>query len=331
MLRRMHCRQLPVVLLLSMTLVLAAGCSGSQEGVNPRGPSSESGAALQTAKIFLTASNSVYVLNARGAVTATITQGLNAPEGLAVDTLGDLFVANTGADNILMFSPPYTSQPLTIADKPGTDPLDVAVDGQGNFAVTNIETKNGNGDVVLYTAGATVPTSVVSSKHFQEPRYCAFDKSGNLFIDNITSSPPGFYNESHTITIGEIPGGVGGRSLIRLTTANENDGIGAGGIQITNDGKIVLIHYELPGSEGGETLTYGAPQGRNLGTPQINVLSGSVQPLTFAFLGGDSKLITADFSLSKAVTYRYPAGSEEKSFSLPSGQSPLGVAVYPPQ
>ena len=53
-------------------------------------------------------------------ITATITQGLSTPLGLAVDTAGNVYAPNYGNDTITAYAPPYTAAPF--ATLPGNLP-----------------------------------------------------------------------------------------------------------------------------------------------------------------------------------------------------------------
>lgn len=312
------------------TLTLLAGCSGGAgANLNPGAPPiNASREAKGDLKIFISGSfpSSVYVLDFKGKVASTLTRGLNVPQGLATDSSGNLYVANLDAGNILVFKPPYSGAPKTIADDPGAAPLDVAIDDKGDLAVTNLSVSSGNGNVALYHSGATSPSSIVSSPNFQQPQYCAFDKHGNLFLDNLQRARSG---NGVSITMGEIVGGVHGTSIAQLKTSSPIDTNGAGSIQVTTAGGIALDNYVTPGGQGGNIYTYGSPKHRDLGTPDVLHLTGSIQPLTFAFLVGDRQLVTADYSLDAAQVFTYPGGSLVKTFDLPSGQFVQGVAVYP--
>ncbi|MBV9718312.1 MAG: hypothetical protein JOZ77_03275 [Candidatus Eremiobacteraeota bacterium] len=327
----------------AVACALLAACSAGAPGtMTPNAPQRDaSGARTENTTIFISGSNpsAVYVLNSKGDIVSTLTDDLNVPQGLAVDRSGDLYVANLGAPNILVFAPPYTGTPTVISDEAGASPLDVAVDASGNLAVANLSTASGNGDVVLYAAGATSPTSIISSPNFQQPRYCAFDKHGNLFLDNIqTSEAPrshlgvaGPGDRSENVTIGEIRGGLHGTSITQLQTSNQIDNGEAGSVQVTSSGKIAIDNYVTPGGTGGNIYTYGAPKHNDLGAPAMLHLRRSIQPTTFAFTVGSKRLFTADYSLDAAQAYTYPGGRLLKTFHFPSRQLVQGVAIYPNQ
>ncbi len=129
--------------------------------------------------------NVVYEIDGSGSVCATLT-GFNGPQGLSTDKSGDLYVANTDASDIVEIAPPYTGSPVNVYADPNGFPSDVAVDGDGNLAVPNIEsTSGGPGDIVFYTPGSPNPTRTVSGSTYTSPRFCAFDSRGDLLIDDI--------------------------------------------------------------------------------------------------------------------------------------------------
>ncbi len=276
------------------------------------------------AQVFVSAGSDftqtvVYILNAAGTITSTLT-GFGFPNGMAVDHSGNLYVADTGSDHVLEFAPPYTGTPMTIHD-PNQNPVDVAVDSGGNLAVTNAAQGGGpGGSVSLYTAGSTYPTNVISSPDFQFPAFCAFDKNGNLLLD-------GSSNAGKPIVEG-ILHGVHGTSLTTLTTANSLEQ--PGGIGISTSGNIAIQDV------GASAIyTYAAPRGTNLGSPvSTTPLTGGSVSLDFAFVPGSTLVLTAGAYPNVVQLFKYPlGGSPIKSVSLSSGFEgipiPNGVAINP--
>lgn len=334
----MHVRSNLTTLHLTAGMLAAlTACSSSAGGnITPSAPKTDASREVKgSQKIFISGSfpNSVYVLNSKGHIVSTLTQGLDVPQGLATDRSGNLYVANAGAGNVLLFKPPYDGTPTTIADERGATPEDVAIDDNGNLAVTNLATTSGNGDVAFYVPGAKHPTSIVSSANFQQPQSCAFDKHGNLYLDNLQTSAAWKSrrgpDRGTNVTIGEIIGGVHGTSITQLKTSSPIDTNGAGSVQVTITGKIAIDNYVTPGGQGGNIYTYNPPKNHDLGTPVILHLTASIQPSTFAFFPGSKRLITADYSLDAAQTYTYPGGALQETFDFPSNQLLQGVAVYP--
>jgi sugar lactone lactonase YvrE len=118
--------------LATAALAVLAACSST--AVSP--PSaSESEQNYQAAKTggavsFISDFNNhaVYVLNAQGALTATL--DVDGPEGLAVDSSHNLYVANVAGSDVLVYAPPYNGAPNVLTD-PGFRPNGVAVDRNG--------------------------------------------------------------------------------------------------------------------------------------------------------------------------------------------------------
>jgi hypothetical protein len=134
--------------------------------------------------------NEIFELDTAGTVCATLT-GYSNPQGLSTDSAGNLWVANTGASDILEVNPSTGAVTATYQD-PGEFPVDVCVaNSSGNFAATNILTTSDTpGNVVLYTSGSfSGPTGTASAFNYTSPRFCAYDKPQNAFaFDDYESS-----------------------------------------------------------------------------------------------------------------------------------------------
>ncbi len=267
--------------------------------------------------------NVVYILNKAGTITATLA-GFQNPYGMATDKGGDLYVVNQGASNVLEFAPPYTGAPIATFSDPGEIAIDVAVDNDGNVAVTNTETTAaGAGDVVFYSNGSKNPTGKAMGNTFTSPRFCAFDKNGDLVLDDVD-----IFN-TKAVNVGAIlrgnltnPNG----KIITLTTSNAI--VYPGGVQVTPSGNVAVDDQS---ASPPSIYTYEAPTSRNLGSPiSTTVLSGTDSPVTFAFSAEGTLVFTVDAALSTADLFHYPAGGspiEEAGF--PPFATPLGVAVVP--
>jgi DNA-binding beta-propeller fold protein YncE len=83
-----------------------------------------------------------------GAPTYILSSGISVPEGFTLDKKGQLYVANTGTSQILVFSPPATTPVLTIADPDGLR-VAVAVDKSGNIWVANKTTNSSAGSLAV--------------------------------------------------------------------------------------------------------------------------------------------------------------------------------------
>ncbi|MBD5654516.1 MAG: hypothetical protein IAI50_04970, partial [Candidatus Eremiobacteraeota bacterium] len=97
---------------------------------------------------------SVDIFSSAGKETGSITANLSEPQGLTTDKAGNLYLANTGDSNILVYAKGYKGTPVTIPDA-GQYPVGVAVDADGNIGVTNIiSTSDGAGSVSFIAKAA---------------------------------------------------------------------------------------------------------------------------------------------------------------------------------
>ncbi len=259
--------------------------------------------------------DAVFMYDSRGTLVGTLT-GFSGPQGLATDAAGALYVADTNDYRIQVYAPPYNAPPTTLGDG-GQEPVDVAVDSSGNVAATNIMTwADGPGSVTFYAKGGTEPVNTVSSADFARIYFCAFDASGNLYLDGTDA-------DFNTL-VGEIVGGVTGSTIVSLTKGNA---IGfPGGVQVTKSG-LLSIDDQM-----GRTIdTYNPPVGGSLGMPvRVTPLIGADDPVTFAIGPAGKHLFSADAGLDSADKYSFPAGGTPvQTVTFPSAGLPIGSATTP--
>lgn len=120
------------------------------------------------------------------ASSAAATKPLFVPRGLAVDTAtGDLYVANSGGNNILIYNPAYNQLSAKTITSNVINPTGVAFDPSGNLWVANYGTSNGgpNGSVAEYTNGVqNQGNSVVDG--IAGPSAIAIGGSGYIYVQN---------------------------------------------------------------------------------------------------------------------------------------------------
>jgi hypothetical protein len=106
-----------------------------------------------------------------------ITRGIKEPEGLAVDTEGNLYVANRGAGTITVYKRRGTRPSLTLTDSDG--PLDVAVGKHGYVYASDYY-----GGIEVYAPGATSPIRRLTSPNLIEGAFgVAVSPSNNVYAD----------------------------------------------------------------------------------------------------------------------------------------------------
>ncbi|MGB6713723.1 MAG: hypothetical protein WBE30_08865 [Candidatus Cybelea sp.] len=276
--------------------------------------------------------NVVDIFNAAGKQTAQLT-GFSQPQGLALDTAGNLYVADTGNSRIQVYAAGYNGTPTTIND-PGESPVSVTIDSKGNLGVANIlTTSDGPGTVSFFNNGGTL-LATLSNPNFAKVFFDAFDAKGNLYIDGT--------NASGAFVAGEVVGGVSGKAISMLTTGNS---VGfPGGIAISSKHKIAI--------DDQQNLTifaYNAPLKGSLGMPIATTpLTGAGDPISFAFTQTSKGIWVADAArglssastssapgvpppkvlVSSADRYRYPKGGESsKDILFQHGAQPDGIVL----
>ena len=117
---------------------------------------------------------------ARAQAIVTLGSGFDAPEGVAVDGTGNVFVADIGNNAVKEIrAADGTVKPLGSAISP---PFGLAVDSHGNVFVVD---GNPNGVDEILAVGGTIPSSpgVVSvGNGFNGAGGVAVDSAGNLFV-----------------------------------------------------------------------------------------------------------------------------------------------------
>jgi sugar lactone lactonase YvrE len=131
-----------------------------------------------------------------GAPTATISNGVNHPAGLAFDSSGNLFVANQANNNVTEYAPPYTGAPTATISNSVNSPWGVAFDSSGNLFVANY----GNATVTEYAPPYTGAPTATISNGVNGPEGLAFDASGDLFVANTLASTVTEYAPPYTGT-----------------------------------------------------------------------------------------------------------------------------------
>ena len=160
-----------------LAFLTACGGEHAQPGAMPQTPT---GASSSSDLLYVSdeSTANVYLFSyPAGQLVGTLT-GLSFPEGLCVDRLGDVFVADPGAGQISEYAHGGTDPINTLKDSHYPDGC--AVDPTtGNLAVVNE-----SGNVSVYQNSTGEPT--IYSTAFV-PWFCTYDTSGNLFADGSNS------------------------------------------------------------------------------------------------------------------------------------------------
>lgn len=134
---------------------------------------------MKSAKIFARIAASLLSLALLASASFAATNPLNYPLGLAVDSKGDLWVANQNGNNILAFSSAYALQKSKTITEGINSPTGVAFDPLGNLWVANH-----NASSITEYAGAGHNESAVITSAVSFPTAIAVDGLGNVWIVN---------------------------------------------------------------------------------------------------------------------------------------------------
>jgi len=273
--------------------------------------------------------------------------GLAYPAGIALDSEGNIYVANFHTANPLNISVNLENNPsITVypADSNGNappsaiitgdntrldDPQGIALDSTGNLYVTgylsdvgysvNVYPAAGNGNVSPAATIAGADTGL------DEPNSLALDPGGNLYVSNGYGGPTG----GGTVTV--YPAGSSGDAVPTATVTSNLTGLdSASGIAVDSTGNIYVANE----SGGGSVTTYSA--GSYATSPPIATIAGDNTGLYYPFgVAVDSSGNIFVLNSDNAITV-YPVGSAgdvtpNATINIDSSgkNSPTGMAAGP--
>jgi sugar lactone lactonase YvrE len=109
---------------------------------------------------------------------STVGSGLNDPEGVAVDSSGNVYIADTNNNQVLKEALSAGAYTQTVIVTGLSTPKGIALDGAGNLYIAN----TGNDQVLVETlSGGTYTQNTVGSE-LSSPDGVAVDGSGNVYI-----------------------------------------------------------------------------------------------------------------------------------------------------
>jgi NHL repeat len=228
---------------------------------------------------------------------------LSYPKGLAVDAKGNLYVANSGGNDILVYNTNYAQVAKDTITSNIINPSAVAIDAQGNLWVANYGTSNGgsNGSVAEYTAGKQNTSASITSG-ILGPEALAVDGAGNIWVEN----------DYTNITV-YAPTSVYAPSTTPVRTFNPTFPI-----------------YGL--TVGDNTVSWGSNAGTYFAPATAGLVSGSLET-GYSFGNDNGVALATDASgnvymgnSSGVVNISFPAGYEAGPFAQLSF-SPGGIAI----
>jgi hypothetical protein len=232
-----------------------------------------------------------------GSPTGSITTGVSAPAGLAVDKSGALYVANEGTNTVTVYPKGMTSPSLTISTGI-SGPYGIGVDSKGNVFVSNLN----NNTVTAYAAGSTSPYETINFNAYGQAVGVGIDAMDNVWVACDTTSK-----------VFEIPAG---------TTKVNNAGLtGLGGSLSVAFGQKDVIYVSNVSLSDVTVYAYGTT------APSATITTGIEKygPTLGGFTAANAYFQSNQFD--NVVGYK--SGQTSPFSTLSGATSPLGIASRP--
>ena len=228
------------------------------------------------------------------------------PQGMIVRH-GDLFVANTGALNVVAFHRGATRPYIKYIDPScsGQFPADVTVSNDNFVFATNIFGGSCAGSISIWQKQSGALVGTIPNQAGANSYFLTIQKDGTLYYDDNTLA----------LYKGSCAGGAcGSFSNVGATFAFP------GGIRSADGEDVVLDDQSASG--GGALFTYEPPDFSN---PDVCTLGGS-DPVSFDINSNQNHAFVADAGLVVAAEYTYPGC--KLIGTVPAGASalPIGIA-----
>jgi len=263
------------------------------------------------------------------ALKGTLT-GFSFPEGMCSDASGNIWIANTGASQMMLYS--RTGALIKTLTLPYEFPASCAVNKANNdLAVTNIETTTaGPGNVLIFKNSTGSPATYIAPNFFLY-FFAGYDDNGNLFFDGM--------DEYRTISyLAELPNGSNNVRSITISGANwhvaglvqwyHQGGYLALGDQECNAYPSACIFFlSISGSTG--NVTGGTSVTTYNGNPVCDLAEGVIAAYGERYVAGADYEANCNYTPITANRWPYPGGGPPTNYnnSTSSFVEPLGAAV----
>jgi sugar lactone lactonase YvrE len=239
-------------------------------------------------------------IGSAGSTVITVGSGFTAPSAVAVDTFGDVFVADSG--NLYEVTVPPQSQQIEQVVGTLNDVTGLAVDASGSVivsqsgglyrvpAISGVLTANSAGPLDISVDVPSTSTTEITTTSITSPNGISVDQTGNLYVTDMTNGPNlyqlnvnGFVN----FGVGLAPLSLDELNVPLVNIGNMNLTVTAAEPPISFSGGTATedAYFSIPNSSGGSSCdptgaTPVAPgDSCNLGTgftPPAGAGSGSV-------------------------------------------------------
>jgi hypothetical protein len=254
--------------------------------------------------------NTIYIFGRDGKAAGQITNGIDGPAGLYVDPRHDLWVANPGANDVLMYPRGANSPSVTLEDT--NAPNDVAQCPDGT---TYVADSAGAGGIGVYPAGRTKPARRLGQfgSHGGFFYYATCDSTGNVFAVGIIDFSPVL------ATTGWTHGKESGYYLLPIYN------FFAAGIIATKSGALLVSNSLGSGNSQPAVVEYteaGKATGRAVATAST-VWTGLAYDQKRDVVYGAAERANIGASL------QFPSGGRATSYTTAGLAAPQGIAFDP--
>lgn len=271
--------------------------------------------------------NDVNVFTMPGQTLKGQITGLSSPEGLCEDASGNIWVANTAAEEMLQYS--RSGALLKTLSVPNEFPASCAVDRKtGDLAVSNIESTSGPGNIMIFKNGSGSGTPYSSASIYQY-FFAGYDESGNLFFDGTDETRSTSY-------FAELPAGGSSPKVISLSNGTLHF---AGMVQWYKVGGYVALGDQQCGGTTSACIYWVSVSGSTgsiTGTTNLsNYSGGQVCDLTQGVIAADEERYVAGadyeacgYTPTTTNRWDFPAGgSPTNDDNTASFVEPIGAAI----
>ena len=246
-----------------------------------------------------------------------ILTGLTNPQGMFVAGNHDLYVANTGANNILVFAR-HAATPKNTYTDPGIQyPTDVTVATDGTVIASNIFQPNGNeaGSISTWIGGPNGGTFVGNFpmvKDF-EGLFVTVQRNGTLYFNDLDAT-----TAQGIIWTGSCPSGACGAFTSTGATAGFS-----GGLRSADHEDLVQVDQTIPA--GGGLITYESfPAGTSCAI-------GGGRPAALDLDRPQSHAYYSDITLNLGGEIAYPSCTAVGTVPGNPNGLPIGIAHDKPE
>ena len=247
-------------------------------------------------------SNAINIYSQKGknqAPIGQITNSLSEPLGLYVTKNGDLYAANYGSDNVVVFHKGKLSPYATLTV--GALVSDITVDPKGTVYAVEYDSST----ICVIPKGSTTCTKTLTDSYDSGLYWIASDSKGDLIVDGY----------SHTVE--EFPAGQ-----TNATQLPQTDSFPSG---VAFDKKDDLLFTDGGSGSGGTIYAYKKPW---TGSPIYTVPTDG-QPFGIALNSSEKDVWDSNLGLGIGEEYSIPGGSLIDTTQ--GGLSPnYGIALEPP-